>query len=95
MAGVDRVADGLADEVVADRPDVEAVALEQLAPLAAVRVVGERGVDVEVVAPAGELEAVEAPLAGLGGELGERQVGPLAGEQRDWSWHEGANDKVW
>ena len=55
--------------------------------LAAVAVVGERGVDVEVVAPAGELEAVEAPAAGLLGELGERQVGPLAGEQGDWSCH--------
>ena len=66
---------------------LQPVALEQLAPLAAVGVVGERGVDVEVVAPAGELEAVEAPVAGLGGELGERQVGPLAGEQGDGSWH--------
>ena len=92
VAGVDRIADRLADEVVADRPDVQAVALEQLAPLAAVGVVGERGVDVEVVAPAGELEAVEAPGAGLRGELGEREVGPLAGEQRDGSWHRGAKD---
>ena len=56
---------------------------------AAVAVVGERGVDVEVVAPAGELEAVEAPGAGLLGELGERQVGPLAGEQSDGSCHMG------
>ena len=93
VAGVDRVADGLADEVVADRQDAEAVALEQLAAAAAVGVVRERGVDVEVVAPAGELEAVEAPGAGLLGELGERQVGPLAGEQGDGSWH-GAR-RIW
>ena len=64
-----RIADRLADEVVADRPDLEVVALEQLAALAAVGLVGERGVDVEVIAPAGELEAVEAPGAGLLGEL--------------------------
>ena len=52
-------------QVVADRPDVQAVALEQLAAALDVGVVGERGVDVEVVAPAGELDAVEAPAAGF------------------------------
>ena len=87
VARVDRVADGLADEVRADRPAVEPVALEQLALRAAVAVVAKRLVDLEVVAPAGELEAVEVPLAALGGELLERQVRPLAGEQRDWSCH--------
>jgi hypothetical protein len=35
VALVDRVADGLADEVVADRPAAEPVALEQLARPAA------------------------------------------------------------
>src|SRR4051812_4641679 len=50
MTGVDRIADRLADEVVADREHVQVVALEQLAALAAVGLVRERGVDVEVVA---------------------------------------------
>ena len=53
----------------------------------AVARLGERAVDLEVVAPAGELEAVEAPAAGLRRELLERQVGPLAGEQRDGTCH--------
>jgi hypothetical protein len=90
VAGVDAVADGLAHEVVADRPDVQAMAGEQLAPLATVVVVGERGVDVEVVAPASQFQAVEAPGAGLRGELGEREAGPLAGEQCDGPCHSGA-----
>jgi hypothetical protein len=87
VALVDRVADRLADEVVADRPAAQAVALEQLALAPAVGGVGERLVDVEVVAPAGELEAVEPPRRALRGEVVERQVGPLAREQGDWPGH--------
>ena len=61
--------------------------LEQLALRAAVGVVRERAVDLEVVAPAGELEPVEAPFAGLRGKLFEGEIGPLAGEQRDGTAH--------
>ena len=65
MALVDRVADGLADQVRRDREALQAVAVEELAAAVHVPGVGERLVDVEVVAPAGELEAVEAPAAAL------------------------------
>ena len=65
----------------------EAVALEQLAPAGGVAGVAHRLGDVEVVAPAGQLEPVEAPARRLRGEVVERQVGPLAGEQRDGSAH--------
>jgi len=52
---IDAIADRLSDEVRAQRPAAEAVALEQLPELAAVRIVGERAIDLEVVTPAGEL----------------------------------------
>jgi hypothetical protein len=52
------------------------MALEQLALRTRVGRIAQRVGDVEVVAPAGELEPVEAPLAGLRRELGDRQVGP-------------------
>ena len=87
VALVDRVADRLADEMRAEREAVQVVALEHLLDAADVVVLGERPVDLEVVAPAGELEAVEAPAAGLLGQLLERQVGPLAGEEGDGSRH--------
>ena len=87
VALVDPVAHRLADEVRADRPHVQVVALEDLLPRAAVRLVRERLVDLEVVAPARELEPVEAPAASLLGQVLERQVGPLAAEQRDRSRH--------
>ena len=85
---VDRVvADGLALEVVGDRVDLEVVLLEQVELALDVAVVVPAP-GVEVVAPAGDLEAVVAPPGGELGHLLERQVGPLAGEQGDRSGHE-------
>ncbi len=81
VSRVDHVADGLADQVGADRPDTELVALEQLAPAACVAAVGDRPVDLEMVSPAGKLEPVEPPARAARSEVCERQVGPLAGEQ--------------
>ena len=88
VTGIDRVTDRLADEVGADREAVQVITLEHLLQAAAVVRLREGPVDLEMVAPAGELEPVEAPLAGFCGEVLERQVGPLAGEQRDWTAHD-------
>src|SRR5436853_273953 len=81
---VDGVADGLADEVGGDGPGFQAVFGEEVVAGFAVGGAG-LGVgglhDVEVVAPAGELEAVVTEGSGLGGEGVEGQVGPLAGEE--------------
>ena len=88
MASVDRVvADGLALEVVGDREDLQAVLLQQVQLALDVGVVLGALPRVEVVAPAGDLEPVVAPLGGELGHLLEGQVGPLAGEQRDRSRH--------
>ena len=87
MTRVDAVTDGLADEVRSERPAPEAVPLEELPSFAAVGVVHQRAVDLEVIAPAGEFEPVEPPAGAGGREIGDRQVRPLAGEQRDRSGH--------
>lgn len=85
---VDRVvADGLADQVVGDREDLQVVLRELLALAVEVVALGQRPVDLEVVAPAGDLQAVVAPLGGEPADLLERQVGPLAGEERNGSGH--------
>ncbi len=60
---------------------------EQVVALLAVAVVLEGLLDVEVIAPAGELDAVVAPLAGLLADDLQGQVGPLAGEERDGAGH--------
>jgi hypothetical protein len=86
VALVDRVvADRLPDEVVGDGEDLQVVLGQQLEATGDVRLVGQRLVDLEVVTPAGDLQSVVAPLGGEPAHLLERQVGPLAGEQRDRS----------
>ena len=62
---VDLVQHGLADQVGADGVQLQVVALQQVASAGAIAVVGQRLVDLEMVAPAGQLEAVVAELAGF------------------------------
>ena len=80
MSCVDRVEHGLAHQVRADRVDFQVVAFEQIAAAGAVAVVGQRLVDFEVIAPAGQLQPLIAKLAGLARDVLQRQIGPLAGE---------------
>ena len=56
---------------------------EDVEPALQVVVVLRRPPHVEVLARAGDLEAVVAPLAGVLRHLFECQVGPLPGEERD------------
>ena len=87
MAFVNAVADGLADEVVGNGIAGEAVLGEEGPFLFDVIGFGEGAVHFEMVAPAGEFDAVVAHFFGEGQEVGEGKVGPLAGEKGDWSWH--------
>ena len=80
MAGVDGVTDALAEDVVGDGPAAQAVRGEEGVALLAIGIGSEGLVDIEVVAPAGELEAIVAPFADAAGEIGQGEVGPLAGE---------------
>ena len=88
MPLVDRVvADGLADQVVGDRPALQSVLVEQPATAFQVAGVGQCLVDLEVVAPAGEFQTVVAEVAGEPADLLQRQVRPLSGEEREVAWH--------
>ena len=64
-----------------------AVPFEQLATLLDIARISNRSIDLEVIAPAGKFDAVESPGAEIGGEIDERQIGPLAGEQGNGSGH--------
>jgi hypothetical protein len=64
MALVDQIADGLADKVVADGITLKAVLAQDLPAALDVTVVRQRPLHVEVIPPAGELQAVVAPLLG-------------------------------
>src|SRR5229473_7815116 len=87
VPAIDRVANSLADQVIRDRPAVEAVALEDLPTSLDITWVGQGLVDFEVVAPAGELQPVESPGGRLARQRVESQIGPLAGEQSHRTSH--------
>lgn len=55
MAGVDRVADALPDEMRADRPAAQPVLFEQVTLLAHIAVAFQRLIDLKMVAPTGQL----------------------------------------
>ena len=82
VAQVNGGADALADQMVADRPNVEAVFGQQFANTGTVAhaVRAGRLFDIEV-APAGQFQALVAPAGGLFRQNCELQVGPLAGEE--------------
>ncbi len=84
---VDVVADALADQVVRDGEHLQPVLVEHRPLGLAVLVVLEGLVDLEVVAPAGQFQAVIAPALGLLRQDLQRQVRPLSREKRYRSCH--------
>src|SRR4051812_31063612 len=87
MTLVERVAHGLADEMGRHGVAREAVAVQELPPASQGLGLVERAVDLEVIAPAREFQAVELPAGGLLGQVREGQVSPLAREQCDGTTH--------
>ena len=87
VAAVDGVTDALAEDVVGDGPAAQAVLGEEGVALLAIGGVREGLVDIEVIAPTGELEAIVAPGADAAGEGGEGEIGPLAGEEGEGAGH--------
>jgi hypothetical protein len=63
------VADGLADQVVGDGPALQVVFGQQLVPAGQVAVLVQGALNVEVIAPAGQFEAVVAPLPDVPADL--------------------------
>src|SRR4029079_7524948 len=80
-----RFADGLADEVGTDRVALQFVRVQQVAFAPAVAVVGL--LDLEMIAPARQLDPVIAELLGFASHLLQRQIGPLTREERNRTWH--------
>jgi hypothetical protein len=87
VARIHKIAHRLADQVVADREALQAVLGQQRALVEQVLLRRERLLHIEMVAPARELEPVVAHAFGERREFGQRQVGPLAGEERDGASH--------
>lgn len=87
MTLVHFVGNGLTDQVVGDGEQLQTVIAQDFALSIAVGLVAGGFLNVEVIAPTGEFKSVEAHLPGEGSKFGERQIGPLAGKQGNWSCH--------
>ena len=82
----DRLTHRLAIEVIGDRPTAEPVLLQNVFASLQVALVLDCFDDVEMITPAGNLEAVVAPARSEPADLLKWEVGPLSGEQSDRSW---------
>jgi hypothetical protein len=82
------ISDALPDQMVADGPALQAVLVEDVPARLHVAVIFERLVHFKVVAPAGQLQTIEAPLAGFLCNVFEGQVSPLASEEGNGSCHD-------
>ena len=90
VAGVDVIADGLADEMGGDGVALEACVLELSALGIAIGLVSLG--DLEVVSPAGEFYAVIAEGFGFLEHGIQGQICPLAGKEGDWTAHSSVLD---
>ena len=79
-AVVIEVADKLPDQVIADGEHLQVVLFQDIALLLAVALVGGGEGDIEMITPAGQLQAIVAPIRGLFGEYFQGQISPLSGE---------------
>ena len=75
---VNEVAHGLANQVIADRPDFQAVFRKQIVPALAIAVVRQCLAYLEMISPTGQFEAVVSPLGSFLCERFEGHIGPLS-----------------
>lgn len=81
------ISDALAHQVRADRPAAQAVPLEQFALAPDVAIIFECSIDLEVIAPTGQFQAIVAPTFRPFSQLLKGEIGPLSGEERYWTRH--------
>jgi hypothetical protein len=85
VALVDIIAGGLADEVRGDCPAAEVVLREEFPDGFDVARLVDRADDVEVITPTGKFDAFVTHSFHLREKFGDFEVGPLAGEESDWT----------
>jgi hypothetical protein len=74
------ITNALPNQVSANGKTLQIVFIEDIPTASNVTIFLKRLVNFEMIAPAGELEAIEAPLADLLGQGLQGQVSPLARE---------------
>src|SRR5208282_1900425 len=84
---IDIVADSLSDQVVGDGERGQPIVRQKLPAIFAIILGFGRGIHIEVIAPAGEFEPVKPHALRQRSKVFQWEIGPLAGEQGDWSSH--------
>mgnify|MGYP000458778047 CR=1 FL=1 len=87
VALVDRVQHGLADQMGTNCQTLQVVVVQQFALPGTITLVQQRLIDLEMVSPASQFDAIVAKLFGYPCHFFDFQVRPLAGEHRDRSRH--------
>ena len=88
MPLVDPIGHSLAHQVVADGKALQTVFVEDVPTALNVVIVLHGLVNFEMIAPAGDLDAVVAKRFSLLAEGVKGQIGPLAAEKSDWPCHD-------
>ena len=84
---IDQVTDRLSNQMVGNRVADHVIFLEKFPTTFDVTFLIECPPNVKVIAPTGEFNSVIAHILYLGQKIGEREIGPLAGEECYWSCH--------
>ena len=87
VASVDVVEHRLADKMIGNGEQLQVVFFQQLTFTGTIRIIRNRFVHFEVIAPAGQLQAVVTKVASLFAQRLKRQIGPLACEQSNRTSH--------
>ena len=80
VALIDAVADGLTDQMITDRPDLQPVLVQNIAPALRVAVILKCLLFFLKIYPALDLEAVIPPVRGFFSDLIQRHIRPLSGK---------------
>ena len=89
VARIGLIADKLSGEVIGDRVDLEAILLGNLDARASVGRIFGCPLHIEMVSPAGDLDALVAEFFRFLAHLLKIQIGPLAGKNGDRTAHNG------
>src|SRR5262245_54409539 len=87
MPLINEIAHRLPNQMRADCERLEPMIPQDLQPAFGVIRILQTCIDVEMIPPAGQLHAVVAEAFRLRTKLVKREVGPLAGEERDGACH--------
>ncbi len=87
MAFINQITDRLANQMTGDGAACETMFRQQRPLLFYISGLGESAAHLEMIAPTSEFHTVVTHLSYQGQQFRQGEIGPLAGEKCDSSWH--------